>query len=441
VKRLALVLVILLLNASSVRAADDFIDHYRRGLDAAAAQNWQSLRASMESAIALNPTAQKRVRWKNESLPYIPHYYLGVALLQLGDVEGALAEFETSRSQGIIQDTPYLTDLRRFEATAQQELGRSAREATTDVRKMAETAINNATIARAGAMVAGADRTDDFLKGSRLLSDAIAAIDKAGVDQQAYRDVAAKADEAKGLFDASARAARSRPATRPVTRPPVDPAKAAEDARLAKQLEELRGEIRTKLSDLDRRLDEAEEKYTDEAEVQTWVLNSRSQAEQWDAMLPQTTDPAELQRISQGVTSSIEDLAQKTAALRAAAAARAAPPPAVEPVEPATPEIATKTTTDLKLAWAAFAKGDVDGCETIANTIVESRVGSADAYMLRAIAVYTKAMTLEQEDLLDRAAADFAAAIRLNPAAKMDKRYFSPKLVAFFAQIKGSIAR
>ena len=85
--------------------------------------------------------------------------------------------------------------------------------------------------------------------------------------------------------------------------------------------------------------------------------------------------------------------------------------------------------------------GNVEECATIADQVVESRAGSSDAYMLRAIASYTRAMTLEREDLLDLAARDFAAAVRLNRSAKIDKRYFSPKLVAFFEQIKQGIVK
>ncbi len=440
-RRSPAILLLLLLAAGPLSGADDHIDHYKRGLDAAAAQNWAAVKSSMETAIGMKPLAQKRVRWKNESFPYIPHYYLGVALLQLGDVDGALEAFEVSKSQGVVQETQYWADQRRFEATAQQEKGRSAREATTDIRKLAQTAINNATIAKAGAVGAGADRTEDFQKASRLLADAADAFDRAGVDSDAYQSVAATAGEAKALFETAQKNVRARPPARPVTRPVIDPAKVAEEARLAKELEDLRAEVRAKLSDLNGRLEDAEEKYEDDPEFQTYVLNSRSQAEQWEAMLPATTEPAALQRISQSATSSIEDLAQQTAALRAAAAAKAEPPPAVVPDKPATAEAVTKTNAELKSAWTAFVKGDLDTCERIANHIVESRVGSADAYMLRAVASYTKAMSLEREDLLDRAAADFAAAVRLNPGAKMDKRHFSPKLVSFFEQIKGSIGR
>lgn len=438
-KRALLLLLAMALCAAPLSGADGWGDHYKRGLAAVKAQDWATVRSAMESAIALKPVAQKPARWKNETMTYVPHFYLGIALFELGDVDGSLEAFRVSESQGVIQRDALWADQRRWEARAQQEKGRSAVEAASDVRKTAETAINNATMAKAGAIGAGADRSEDFQKGSRLLADAIAEFDKSGIDHDAYRSVARKADEARALFESAPKAAR--PAPRPTTRTPADPAKAAEDARLAQQLNDLRAEIRTKIADFNGRLTDAQERHQDDAEFQTFVLNSRSRAEQWMAMIPTVADVAELQRISQNVTTSIEDLAQQTAALRAAAAAKAVPPPAVEADAPRSAEAVSKTNADLKRAWSAFVKGDVDGCETIAGEIVERRVGSADAYMLRAIAAYTRAMTLEREDLLDRAAADFAAAVRLNPAAKMDKRHFSPKLIAFFDQIKGSIRR
>lgn len=440
-KRAVLLVCVLLLVAAPLSGDDGWGDFYKRGLKAVEARDWTTVKASMESAIALKPVAQKPARWKNETLTYVPHFYLGIALLELGDVDGALEAFRVSESQGVIQKDALFSDQRRWEARAQQEKGRSAREAATDVRKTAEAAINAATMAKAGAIGAGADRTEDFNKGSRILADAVSAFDKSGIDQEGYRQVAQKADEARVLFESAQKSVRTRPAVRPTTKP-VEPARPAEDPRLSQQLQDERAEIRTKLADLNGRLLEAEGKYPDDAEFQTFVLNTRSQSEQWAAMLPATSDLAELQKISQSVTAAVDDLTQQTVALRAAAAAKAEPPPPAEEETPRTAEDVSRTNAELKRAWSAFVKGDVEACQKISNGIVEGRVGSADAYMLRAIAAYTQAMTLEREDLLERAAADFATAVRLNPSAKMDKRYFSPKLVSFFEQIaKGARRR
>lgn len=440
-RRSLLLLAVLVLAASPMSGADSWADYYKRGLKAVEAQDWTQVKASMESAITLKPAAQKPARWKNETLTYVPHFYLGVALFQLGDVDGALEAFRVSESQGVIQRSELWRDQRRWEAEAQKAKGRSAIEAVSDVRKAAENAISSAMIAQAGAVGAGADRSEDFQKATRLLSDATAALDKAGTDQAAFKQAEQKANDAKTLFEAAQKSVRTRPAARPPAKPAVDPEKAAEAARLAQELEDQRAQIRTKLADLNGRLNEAEAGYPDDAEFQTFVLNSRSQSEQWTAMLPATDDKAELQRISQSVTSSIEDLAQQTAALRAAAAAKAEPPPAVEKDESRTPEAVTRANANLRRAWSAYVKGDIDGCAKIANDVVESRAGSSDAYVLRGIASYTSAMTLEREDLLERAAADFATAVRLNRAAKIDKRHFSPKLVAFFEQIKSGIVK
>jgi hypothetical protein len=439
-RRALLLLTVLALVALPMSGDDGWGDYYKRGLNAVKSQDWATVKASMESAITLKPAAQKPARWKNETLTYVPHFYLGVALFQLGDVDAALEAFRVSESQGVIQKSELWRDQRRWEAEAQKAKGRSAIEAVSDDRKAAENAISSAMIAQAGAVGAGADRSEDFQKATRLMSDATAALDKAGTDPAAYAQAERKANEAKALFESAQRNVRTRPVARPPAKPAVDPEKAAEAARLAQELEDQRAQIRTKLADLNGRLNEAEEKYPDDAEFQTFVLNTRSQSEQWTAMLPATGDKAELQRISQSVTSSIEELAQQTAALRAAAAAKAEPPPVVKD-EPRTAEAVSRANAELKRAWSAYVKGDIDGCAKIANEVVESRSGSSDAYMLRGIASYTSAMTLEREDLLERAAADFATAVRLNRAARIDKRHFSPKLVAFFEQIKSGIAK
>ena len=61
---------------------------------------------------------------------------------------------------------------------------------------------------------------------------------------------------------------------------------------------------------------------------------------------------------------------------------------------------------------------------------------SAEAYLLRGCARYTEAMLTRGK--LDAATEDFRAALELNPALRLDRSAFSPKLVAFFDQLRGS---
>ena len=50
-------------------------------------------------------------------------------------------------------------------------------------------------------------------------------------------------------------------------------------------------------------------------------------------------------------------------------------------------------------------------------------------------------MTASDDALLDKAASDFATALKLNPRIRFDKKRLSPKLVTFFDEIRKSRTR
>ena len=93
------VLTALLLAASAVAGAQgDARAAYRSGLDAFERSDWAEAARQMRLAIAERPEAS------GPSLPmlrrYTPHYYLGVALAELGDCRGAVEALDTAEAQG-----------------------------------------------------------------------------------------------------------------------------------------------------------------------------------------------------------------------------------------------------------------------------------------------------------------------------------------------------
>lgn len=440
--RLAGIALLLMLATPSLLAApEQWADPYDKGLTAAERNEWAAARDFMQKAIAAKPVEQASARNKNKTYVYVPHFWLGLAHYQQGDIDGAMREFSTSQSQGVIQNTQYYADLLKWIARVQEEKGKRERAAATDVRKLADTAIQNAALSRGDAMLAGGDRTDDFQKGKRLLEEAVRKYDAAGTDQASYRKVAQDANQAKQLFESAARVAKSaqqRPVARPQPQQPPkpDPAKLAEEQK-EKELKDARAAVTAKLDELQLKLNTAEENFASDRSIQSYVQNGRAQMEQWSAMLAAATEPSGVQKVSQSVAMMDEQLSQKLAMARAAKA----PPEQVEMPTTTSAESRDEVRRELRKAWGAYAAGGFTECESITTTLIGSKRGTDEAYAIRGIARYAAAMTASDDAMLDKAASDFATALKLNPKIRFDKKRLSPKLVTFFDEIRTSRAR
>jgi hypothetical protein len=96
------------------------------------------------------------------------------------------------------------------------------------------------------------------------------------------------------------------------------------------------------------------------------------------------------------------------------------------------------TRADLRPAYRAFASGDLTSSERLLTGILTAQSAPAEAYLLRGCARYTRAMLSRTPDpLLVAATDDFRAALQRNAALRLDRNAFSPKLVAFFDQVRG----
>jgi hypothetical protein len=440
-KARALALALLLLAAFAASAAEEgWGDIYEKGQAAAEKRDWAATRDLMQRAIAAKPVEQNPAIFKKKSFVYVPHFWLGIALFQLGDFDGAGREFATSESQGVVRNTSFFAQLNSWKSKVQEEKVRRAQREASDVRKIADSAITEATIKQGEAMmVTGGDRSDDFQKGRRLLDEAIKAYDKAGTDQAAYKKVAEDADRAKALFESaakSAKAAQQRPVTRPVTPSKPDPAKLAEEQK-QKELADARVAVGVKLDGFDGRLNDAEEGFKNDKALQSYVQSARSQAEQWSATVAAATEPAEIQKVGQSVAIAEETLLQKLAMARAAKAQ----PAAVEMPVATSAQALEEIRRELRKAWQAFSAGELTRCEGITTTLIDGKRGIDEAYAIRGIARYTEAMTKSDDAMLDKATSDFATALKLNPKLRFDKQRLSPKVVGYFDEIRKSRAR
>ncbi len=435
---LAVVLALLAFPAAfAAPQPEGWGDFYDKGQTAAERRDWVATRDLMQKAIAARPAEQNPAVFKKKSYTYVPHFWLGIAFFQLGDFEGAAREFSTSESQGVIQNTSYFAQLNSWKARVQEEKVKRAQRDATDLRKAADASIQDATIKQTEAMlVTGGDRTEDFQKGRRFLEDAVRAYDKAGTDQASYQKVAEDANKAKALFESAARtakAAQQRPPTRPPVTPRTDPAKLADEQK-KKELADARSAVSAKLDALDAKLNEAEEGFPRDRSLQSYVQNSRSQLEQWSALVAAATEPGDVQKTAQSVAAADEQLSQRLAMARAAKAQ----PEVVEMPTTTSEEGREAIRRELHKAWGAFATGAIGECERITSALIGEKRGTDEAFAIRGIARYTDAMTKSDTAMLDKATSDFATALKLNPRLRLDKKRLSPKLVAYFDEFRKS---
>lgn len=104
-------------------AAPALADGYKDGLDALEAGRWMEAEQHFRIAIEEKPEAKKRLFAK----PYMPYYYLGVALAEQNECEAALQAFAESEHQGVVTDqADEYADLQRRRTVCREQIKRRA---------------------------------------------------------------------------------------------------------------------------------------------------------------------------------------------------------------------------------------------------------------------------------------------------------------------------
>ncbi len=398
-KRLAL--IVLVAAALPLAAAEKWVENYNRGVAAVNAKNYRVAADALQKAIAEMPTEGTSVRSRSTIMTYVPHFFLGIAKFNLGDVDGALREWRTSEEQGAIGKTEYYATMKDWVARAQTEKKRNAQTAASGAKKAAADAISRALATQVDALSAGGDRSENYRAAQRLLQDANAQYNKAGTDIGAYGAAEAAAKRAIAMFLAAAddgkklKAARSAPKPKREEPPP--------------------------------------------AVVQAVVV----------PVEPPKPEPVVEQKPPEPEPQPAPVITEKEAEKKIAAQEAKQKPPsggqAIPPDPTPVPAPIPTTTTgkisgpplpDLNPAYRAFALGDLASAESLLTSALREQP-SGEAYLLRGCARYTRAMlSRSPEPLLAEATADFRAALQQNQSLRLDTRAFSPKLIAFFEQVR-----
>jgi len=410
--------------------AEKWVDDYNRGVAAVRAKNYAAGADALQSAIAVMPKENAQARVHNEIFTYVPHFWLGIAKFNLGEIDAALGEWKTSEEQGVVQNTIYFAQLRNWQSTAKDAKQRNAENAAAASKRDANAAVSRAVSASIEAAKVGANRSDSYRAAQGKLSEALETFNKAGIDVRAYKRAGDLAAQAHDLFVASAEEAKRLRAARPVPvpQPPAPQPKpivipqpqppAPQPPAPVPQPKEIVPEPQL-------------------PQVSAALMNARVAVQQYhrrllDLKMP-TKDADRLDRELAGTPSEktiarvMAQLTEKERELdrHVAEAAATRPPVQVDDVRPA-----------LESAYRAYAVGDLAGSESMLTRILDTH-RSGEAYLLRGVARYTRAMlSRTPEPLLSSAADDFRTALKINAALRIGNGDFSPKVVKFFDDVR-----
>jgi len=444
VKRL--IAVIALFVALPLGAAEKLADNYKRGVDAVRAKNYAAGAELLQKAIAEVPAENGALRVRNEIITYVPHFWLGIAKLNLDDVDGALRELKTSEDQGVVQSTQYFASLREWMSRAQSQKQKNSEAAASGSRNAANAAVSAAIRAQNGAVAAGADRTDSYRAAQRKLQEATELQKSAGTDAQIFKRAEQTATQAGSMFAAAAEEAKKLRASRPVqvakVTPPqiVQPQPQPVPAPVQPQPQPRPVSIPVMPPAVTATVAEqkpapAPAPATPAPAVESEALvDARLAVQQYRRHLVEssTASKAEMREVaslekqlaSKPNDSAIQRISERVAANEKALLVRVTPPKGT----------VTIVDTTLELAYRAYAAGDLDRAEQLLTKLIDGKP-SPEALLLRGCTRYTRA-ALSRQPNFGGANADLRAALSLNTSLRLDPKSFSPKLVAWFDQAK-----
>ncbi|HEV7766862.1 MAG TPA: hypothetical protein VGQ76_17815 [Thermoanaerobaculia bacterium] len=399
-KRASLALLLLLATTVSAAPPEKWWDAYSRGITAVNARNYKAAAEALQKSLAEMPNEGTNVRAGKQLITYVPHFWLGIAKFNLGDTDGALREWKVSEDQGVVARTEYYSRMKDWVARAQTEKQRSAQTNASGAKKAADVAISNALQEQLEALSAGGDRSESYQSAQRKLVEARSLFQKAGTDVGAYKSAEQMANQAASLFGTAAVEGKKLKAARTATPPPVK---------------------------------------------KPFVVHvpPSTPAPSPAPVVPPKTETAEPTPIITEAEVRQRIAEQEERRRKIEEAKKPAPVPVVVPETPARVEVTAtampQPPLDLRPAYRAFASGDFTVSERLLTRILSAQPAAAEAYLLRGCARYTRAILSRTPDpVLREATEDFRAALQRNADLRLDRDAFSPKLVAFFEQVRNA---
>lgn len=453
------VLALLLVAALPALGAPKWYEAYNFGVSQVRTSNFQAGAQALQRAIDEMPQENAAQAVPGQIFTYTPHFWLGIAKVNLGDPEGALREWKISEDQGAIQNTPYYAQLRDLIGRANSQRQRRAEGAATPSKQEANGAIGRALSAQVDVVTAGGDRSETYHAAQRKLAEAKDMNAKAGVDVRSYKRAAELAEEARSLFVTAADEGKKLRASRPV-RPnsqlqrkpaPGEVVIPFDDLPQPKQTVQLpqpqpatpppvtitqsvppspQPKPEVKKPQPSEALPDAESEALVAARITVQQYRRR--------LLSLNLSTTDAQRLDHELKPGIDAKTIQSVVDQVAAKQRELDAP--KPVEAAVAAVAPNpdpTREQLEAAYRAFAAGDLASSDRVLSQLLATKE-SAEAYLLRGCTRYTQAMLSRNGNpLLASATSDIQSALRLNRSLHLDPALWSPKLLAFFEQVKG----
>ncbi len=442
--RLAVLATAWLLVLGESPAAADYKESYEAGIEAVRSKKWSEVVRLMQEAIAEQSQAGERIKvYGMRFVPYTPYYYLGLALYEQGDCEGAVDAWETSERQSAISGSR-AKKLNEQRDECAQALSPSAVGSTVppavSTTPPPGPGVDSETLARV--LDAGTKPIDEArelineLEALRMNPDTAVLFERepalvevlvtAGEEIHTAQEMLANGKENRDLAVAEEVARRA-----VLTRD---------------DLEELKGAIAERRQDLTREIEESTERRALRADLGRFLANAARVAAAADRL---ESDPRlrEAREALQDYVRQAESIGDETAvaelidlrdrlskaaiALEEAVARTSESSVGDPPPPPRLPAVLRK------VAEAFFAADYETALDALRDAELRLPKARAAAHLISGAARYSLFLEGGRQDseLREAAAADISACRELDPQALPTTAHFSPSFIDFFHAI------
>lgn len=443
-----------LLGLLAAAAFADYKQTYEKAMRAVASNDWTQVATLMRQAAAEQPAEGERVRLYGTRFEvYLPHFYLGQALAEIGDCAGALKELQVSEDQGAVKGTDRYGELQRLRTRCQRVAPpptRPAVQPTPDLSgevRQAEAEVGRATELEKA--VADLRRTAGpvWQEQPALAARADQAINKLGGARNALaRGRGGSAADLGQAVSLAQEAGRELEAVRTAVtnrQNELRQASLADQARLDEQRRQEDARRRTLQQELANVLKSTEAIAVGPAGSRPEVRQAAAalqQARQRASALPATAPPDEIQARKDELLE-----AEKTLRAVLAAAAQAPSPPPQQPTVPPAPSPTSAVALPspgpvpapalLRQAAGRYLAADYQGAlDLLARPELDEPRAGAVAALLRAASSWALYVEDGESDRakLQSAQADVRTCRRLEPSVSPDPGLFPPGFVELF---------
>jgi len=117
----------LLVLGLAAPALADYKESYRKGIEAVDRKQWAEVARRMGEALAEQPREGEKVKLYGLRFEtYLPHFFLGLALSNTGDCDGAIKAFAASEEQGAIRGTSRHAELLGSRKSCEAKVAKAA---------------------------------------------------------------------------------------------------------------------------------------------------------------------------------------------------------------------------------------------------------------------------------------------------------------------------